>query len=38
MEVMQYMSDVVGLGRFGMPEKETMQKGTGTTAVELDFL
>jgi hypothetical protein len=37
-EVVQYMSDVTGLGKSGLPEKETMQKGTGTTAVELDFL
>jgi hypothetical protein len=37
-EVVQYMSDVVGLGKFGLPEKETIQKGTGTTVVELDFL
>jgi hypothetical protein len=37
-EVVQYMSDVAGLCKFGLPEKETMPKGNGTTAVELDFL
>ena len=31
------MSHVTGLGKVGLPENETMQKGTGTTALELDF-
>jgi len=33
MEVVQYMSDVAGLGKVGLPEKE----GNWTTALELDF-